>query len=408
MLLLGEIVQSLVISTDEGKQPVWLKREPLDANRTGKDEKWLQQLLFDQPQLIPLDELLPGSSGFIPICRELSIPTNGRSVFLDLFGVTREGQLVLIECKLWRNPQARREVIAQILEYASLLRRWSYGDLVARIKKLTGSNHPNPLFEAASAGRADLDEASFVDRVTLSMQRGEFMLIIAGDGIRSDVHAIADHLNHSSGLASKLALVEFQLWQGDGGSTFVIPSIPVRSEVIQHRVFVDQSGLPLVSSSSDDEPEISGFETSVDQDASKDIDRAFWQTVIDAMQFDHPDQVGPRHGGRNFIRIPMPEPVGSLVAYRTKKGVGGFFFRLKGDLGERFFHELELAGNGLEAEIGAHLDMRQETSLPFQAIIECLYLGELTDEDAFRGWLADVANRLVGALRPMLSGFERA
>ena len=30
---------------------------------------------------------------------------------------------MLIECKLWRNPEARREVVGQILDYAKVLTR---------------------------------------------------------------------------------------------------------------------------------------------------------------------------------------------------------------------------------------------------------------------------------------------
>ena len=34
------------------------------------------------------------------------------------------------------NPQARREVLAQTLEYASLMQRLSYSDLTAKLKSI--------------------------------------------------------------------------------------------------------------------------------------------------------------------------------------------------------------------------------------------------------------------------------
>src|SRR6516225_9199801 len=39
----------------------------------------------------------------------------------------------LVECKLWKNPEARRQVVAQTLDYVSALSRWSYADLQAKV-----------------------------------------------------------------------------------------------------------------------------------------------------------------------------------------------------------------------------------------------------------------------------------
>lgn len=81
-------------------------------------------------------------------------------MFLDLLGVTPAGRIVLVECKLWRNPQARREVVAQVPEYASLLQDWSYGDLIARLiatKRLRGSNPIYDLVREAASGLTEAD-----------------------------------------------------------------------------------------------------------------------------------------------------------------------------------------------------------------------------------------------------------
>nr|WP_321484276.1 hypothetical protein [uncultured Cohaesibacter sp.] len=397
-------MKSLFIAN--GQQTSWLERQVLDETTSGKNEKWLQQLLFENPDLVPMNELHPGSSGFIPVCRELPIPNGGRSVFLDLLGVTAEGQLVLIECKLWRNPQARREVIAQILEYASLLRKWSYGDLTAKVKKATGSHQANPLYDIASNCRFKINEAVFVDRLSNALKRGDFTLIIAGDGIRTDVLAIAEHLNRSVGLTSKLALVEFQLWQDKEGQTVVIPSIPVKTEILQHRVFVDQSGLPLSADPIEENTDEPVSHQSREPSAKREADRAFWQSVIDQMRFDHPDQISPRHGGQNYIRIPMPDPVGWIVAYRTKTGEGGFFFTLKGEMGERFYNEIELAKETVETEVGLAFSQHQKTSIPFNGQVAWYYSGDVSDETAFTQWLLAVANRLVGVVRPMINSLE--
>jgi hypothetical protein len=48
--------------------------------------------------------------------------------------VTPEGGIVPGECKLVRNPQARREVLAQALDYARAVAGFDYEDLEAAMR----------------------------------------------------------------------------------------------------------------------------------------------------------------------------------------------------------------------------------------------------------------------------------
>ena len=99
-------MRSLLLNETQNTPATVLERVPLGLPNRKFDEKWLQGLLFSHPELIPILEIIPGTIGFAPVCRELSLPKAGVLVFLDILGVTAEGRLVLIECKLWRNPHA--------------------------------------------------------------------------------------------------------------------------------------------------------------------------------------------------------------------------------------------------------------------------------------------------------------
>ena len=186
-----------------------------------------------------------GAGHVVPLCRELSIPRAGGSVFLDVLGVTRIGRLVLVECKLWRNPQARREVVAQIVEYAALLRHLSFGDLTARPKQKLALLEPTRSTALPKGVGRYSDEADFVDGVARSLTLGDFHLIVAGDGIRSDLQTVAAHLNALGAGLSRLSLLEIQLWADNQGRTLVVPTVPLRTEIIEQRVFISQSGAPL-------------------------------------------------------------------------------------------------------------------------------------------------------------------
>lgn len=383
------------------------RRISLAARDSGYDEKWLQKLLFANPGLIPIGEIDGGAQGVVPICRELAIPRAGCSVFLDIFGITPEGKPVLVECKLWRNPQARREVIAQILEYASLVRQWSYGDLSARIRSAETTKSANPLFASVADAYPDTNEAPFVDRVSTALRTGDFILIIAGDGIRTDIHAIADHLNTSSGLASKLALVEFQLWQGEDNELMVIPTLPLRTEVIQHRVIMDENGVPLSFDSEGGGQD--DAETLIDPDREdfKQKTRIFWQSYIDNAVFDHPDQPKPRHGGHGWVRMAMPHPAKWLTAFRAKTGEAGLFMRFKQEEGLNAYQEIEAAKDQLEADSGLSIRMTVEQGNPFRGLVSIDYVGDPQNDGDFRDWLIDASNAAVNTFRPFLNQLAR-
>lgn len=169
-----------------------------------------------------MEEIDPAAGDVVPIARELGLPSASGRVFLDLLAVTPRGRLVLVECKLWRNPQACREVIAQIWEYAALLRRWSYADLTAYLKAHRRYAGENPIYAKAAACGGCLQEAAFMEAVSRSLRNGDFDIIVAGDGMREDVQAIAGNLRGQG----RLALVEFQIWTGAGERGLFCPAFP--------------------------------------------------------------------------------------------------------------------------------------------------------------------------------------
>lgn len=60
------------------------------------------------------------------------------------------------------------------------------------------------------------------------------------------------------------------------------------------------------------------------------MNRAFWQRYIDIAVFDRPDQPAPRHGGDNWVGLPLPGDA-SLTANRSVgNGHIGFFLSGKG------------------------------------------------------------------------------
>lgn len=205
------------------------------------DEGWLQTLIADCPELLPITEIEPGFSVPVAVCREL--PT-GVGPADNLF-VTPDGNLVLVECKLWRNPQARREVVAQILDYARAMVDWSYEDLEANARKA------NPALASlydlvADAG--ELDEPAFVDAVSRNLKLGRFLLLIAGDGIREDTEALTEALQGHAGFHFTLALVEMPVFELPKSGFIVAPRIIARTVNIDRGIVKLEDGRMTVQS----------------------------------------------------------------------------------------------------------------------------------------------------------------
>jgi hypothetical protein len=305
------------------------------------------------------------------------------------------------------NPQARREVIAQIFEYAALLRGWSYGDLLTRLAPRLKWPGANALFQHVSARCGSVDEARFVDGVARSLARGEFILLVAGDGMRADVQAIAAYLDQQMGLAARLALVEFQVWTDAAGNTTVVPWVPLRTNVLEHRIFVGPDELPI--SVEADQVAMSDVERVVDPAASsrRERSRAFWERFIAGMQLDHPDQPPPRHGGEGWVRLDLPPPANWLTAFRSSKRMGAFF-KLRG-------RDSEEAANILEAEAQqqtAVMDEEAHLKLEYERTEgNTLSVGVYKDhrelgEDEQLAWLKLAVNAMITSFRLRLSSLQ--
>ena len=96
----------------------------------------MQRLLFETPEVLPIGEIDPAFAPAVPLCREL--PTAAGSI--DVAYVSEQGLLSIVECKLWRNPEARRRLaVTQILDYAKEISRWSYEELNHAVRRGVGA-----------------------------------------------------------------------------------------------------------------------------------------------------------------------------------------------------------------------------------------------------------------------------
>lgn len=318
--------------------------ESLQPTSAEYDEGWLQDLLFKHPEALPINEIDRTFAPAIPICKELNTPA-GR---IDALLVTPKGRLIILETKLWRNPEARREVIGQILDYAKELSRWTYADLQREVSRCTNRSG-NALFGIVAADEASdsLSEAEFVDEVSRSLRHGRFLLLICGDGIREGVTAITDFLQRQGTLHFTFGLVEVAMYDMPEGRRLVQPRILAQSVIVKRTVVSLESG-GLQATDVDEGgsgTELRGFEQ---------FYWDFWKEFIDDLELNDPDQPLSIRSPwkRHWVSLSMPSSgVHVTLYFSTKQGGVGVYLEVSGNFGERVFERLLEDKEGIEKDL---------------------------------------------------------
>ena len=292
------LMVSAMGSADEVCRP--LEKLPLRVGGAGKayDERWLQDTIQRHPHLLPVDEIEPALTPLVPVCTELPLPSG----FADNLLITPDGGLVIVEAKLWRNPEARREVVGQVLDYAKDLERLDYSGLQAAVR--TALKAPcATLFGLVHSDGDPAREANFVDAVSRNLRLGRFLLLIAGDGIQESAEALADFLQRHVGLHFTLALVELSLWRTPAGEVLVTPKVLARTVQIERAVVRLEAGVSAAAPSTRIEP----------VSATASAPRTLTETAFD----EELAKVDPSLPGRLRAFIARLEPLGVYADLRA-------------------------------------------------------------------------------------------
>jgi len=178
------------------------KVTPLDKTKFTEEGK-LQDYLEKYPSLIPLSDIVEGASALLCIGREVGAGPGA----IDLLFIDKDGLLTVVETKLAKNPEARRTVIGQIIEYASYVSQWTADDVhrianeyLSKSEKVP-SNYRGTLDEVM--GKLSGEEFSFDDfraNIEQNLKNGRIRCIIAVDELVEPLRASISFLNSRSDL----------------------------------------------------------------------------------------------------------------------------------------------------------------------------------------------------------------
>lgn len=359
----------------------------------------IQALVHAFPTALPIAEIDPAFVGAVAICRELNTAAGP----IDNVLVTPSGMPVLVECKLWRNPEGRREVVGQILDYAKELRRWSASDLQREARRRLGGIG-NPLMDLIRAADPAVDEIAFNDALTANLRRGRFLLLIIGDGIREGVEAIAEYLQAQAGMQFSLGLVEMPIYRLPDGSQLVAPRVLAKTLVVTRTVIALPEGLAIQE---EQESAASTSEPDPDRTALSDSQQRFWAEFLGGLRLDDPEQSIPRPARMGYIAFGLPASNGQcwLTVYRDmrQQEVGVFLSANKTPLGDRLLAVTAEDSPDIFRELGGTPYLSEKEGR--LRVADRLPAGNLDDPDARAQafvWLRSRVNEFVNVLRPRI------
>ena len=191
--------------------------------RSGGTEKWqfanpvkaqaeaeLQAMLVQSPYLIAIDEIRDGAPPLVLAVSEFGLPGSGRT---DVLAFSADGDIAIVECKLAANPESKRKVIGQILEYAAYLWGSTYEEVDNRIQRVRNENLAG-LVETAVAG--EWEEEGFRSGVQRALEAGAFSLIVVVDEINEELRRTIRYINDCSQSVFSLHAMEMQRFQLEG------------------------------------------------------------------------------------------------------------------------------------------------------------------------------------------------
>jgi hypothetical protein len=309
-----------------------------------------------------MEDIEPAFRPLISICTEL--PTGAGSV--DNVWITPEGGLILGECKLIRNPQSRREVVAQALDYARAVTGWHFNDLQLAARKAL----KDPSFSLWNLVKeqSDLSENQFVDAIERRLRFGRLMLLIIGDGIHEGVEELAAFLQLHAGVHAGLALLDLSIWEGVDGGFLIVPRIPLKTVLVERGIVVIDGEKSRIDPPSQtfgssqamtaSEPE---FYSQLEQRLPGQAEKL--KAFVTSLR---PLGVEPEFGKSLFLRWQSPD--GAIISAGTIEPTGSIWFvktitdtRMAGDqpAGERYLETIaQLVSGSIKRYSNGSIDVR--------------------------------------------------
>lgn len=179
-----------IIISKNGKEAVKLDKSNFEL------EDHLQQYIYDNPETIPLYDIKEDIRLLI-LAREFATPSGP----IDALGIDKDGEIYLIETKLYKNPD-KRMVVAQVLDYGASL--WSqfidFNDFVTQVNLHTVKDFKLDLNQRIRDffGLSVEEIRLLLENVRQNLRNGNFKFVVLMDHLHDRLKDLIIFLNNNS------------------------------------------------------------------------------------------------------------------------------------------------------------------------------------------------------------------
>lgn len=160
---------------------------PADSGYANEDQ--LQAMIEEFPNL------LPGVSSDSFVCREFNTDSGPiDNVIIN----SMDGSITLVECKLARNPEVRRKIVGQIIDYAASMHKLSFEEFHQRWKDRGGAD-----LTSVETAQGPLSLG-----VKTNLEGARFTLLLAVDEINEPLKDMVILVNKKTDATFRVALIE--------------------------------------------------------------------------------------------------------------------------------------------------------------------------------------------------------
>ena len=191
-----------------------------------------------------LHDLVEGNIQMLPLAGSPRLFVLGREVPLgpgsaDLLAVEASGRPVIVEVKLAKNPEAKREIVAQILSYAAFLQGSDVESLEQRPwrKALSDQGHASVLEAVKTQDQEDaVDSDTFVESLQEHLTNGRFRLVLILDEVSAELERIVAYLDAVTLQTLTVDLITVSVYEVNGTEV-----------AMPQRISPDPSAMPRIT-----------------------------------------------------------------------------------------------------------------------------------------------------------------
>ena len=216
----------------------WL--EPLEEEPFSNEDE-LRALIAEHPELLDGEQIRPGDPRrWILVTREQGIadtPDGSARWSLDHLIVDQDAVPTLVEVKRGSNPELRRTVVGQLLEYAAHAAHWRADELRRTFEET--NEHPDAVLAELLQVDEEPDADAFWENVATNLAARRLRLLFIADEIPDELEQVVKFLNEQMPRIEVLA-VEIKQFRGRSSQTLV-PRVIGRTAAEPRRSFSSRS-----------------------------------------------------------------------------------------------------------------------------------------------------------------------